>query len=201
MLYIAVILILLGLILIWRAFLLSAAAEKPKLQKPAFYKPFRPLKVLKPPKALSQPLPKAQPPPLPRKTKAHFRPNAQVIPSPPPVVSSPDSIRLQGFFYLDVGHFSRTPQSQREGVSLSSYTGISRVGPGELQVHGSLFLIDSANVRYTYPAEELDQLLFEENGLALIPKNTRQPAAIFLSDGIMKVQSYVKSHAQFSPVA
>ena len=63
-------------------------------------------------------------------------------------------------------------------------------------VNGSSFLIHCKNTSYSYSAGDLDQILFQSDGVALIPIAFDQPTALFLTQESNELKRYIKKNAR-----
>ena len=178
MLYIAILLILIGLFFLWKA-----------LQKPG------------PISSQSSP----QRPNLEPEPRTHVK----TIDSPrqrfafPPATerSTPAKVelRIEGALYLDQKQSSRKLYKGKQGseanLTLKAYNGIHRIGKAILTTQDDIVLLHSGNVSYRYAAKELDQIIFQQKGIALLPNSSRQPAAIFLSAESARFKEHIKNYS------
>ena len=180
MVYVAFLLIFIGLVLLWKAFQEKGNSSGTALSE----------KVPVSSASMGIRLPKEKLRSLP-------------APTPPSVSDSGNMLTgksihyeeqlCSGILYMDHNQISRQ-LSLKKVISSDSYNAIQRIATATLSVKNSIFILHSHNVRYIYPARELEQILFQVNGVAFIPKQAKQPVAIFLSKDVNILKRYIKKH-------
>ena len=58
-------------------------------------------------------------------------------------------------------------------------------------------MVESGNVKYYYTGETLDQIIFKENGIALVPRLRREPVGIFLSEEVKMLKNFIRTHSSY----
>ena len=105
-------------------------------------------------------------------------------------------ILVKGSLYLDNGRYIHYANKNYSELPSRFYEEISRVGVGTMIVNGSSFLIHCKNTSYSYSAGDLDQILFQSDGVALIPIAFDQPTALFLTQESNELKRYIKKNAR-----
>ena len=77
-----------------------------------------------------------------------------------------------------------------------SFTDLKRVGQGTLVLEGGGFYIRCGNAAYSYTAADLEQIVFQKSGLALIPALANRAVPVFITDRPDEVKKYIKKHSQ-----
>ena len=113
--------------------------------------------------------------------------------SPPPLPIVKFSIN--GALYIDEKQSISRAYAKNSGVQINNYKDIHRIGVAVLNVQGDIFMIHSDNTSYRYEAKHLDQIIFQESGVAFIPRKSRQAAAIFLTETeqVERIRLHIKN--------
>ena len=110
------------------------------------------------------------------------------------------SLVVQGVLYLNHNRslplLHGTQGAQVGGETLEAYADVKRVGPGSLVLEGSGFYIRCGNASYSYSTTDLEQILFQERGIALIPDSPNRPAPLFITENPEVIKDYIKRHAR-----
>lgn len=72
---------------------------------------------------------------------------------------------------------------------------LKRIGPGTMVLDNGGFTIRCGNASYNYSSAELDQILFQKSGVALLPVFTDRPVPVFLTDHPDKIKHFIKKYA------
>ncbi len=102
-------------------------------------------------------------------------------------------IKIEGILYLDQEQSCRKIRNGSGALNIS-FNGVQRVGSAKLWIENDVFKIFSGNASFVYLAQTLDQIVFHEVGIALIPNLHYQAAAIFLSEEIEKIKTYMQKN-------
>ena len=84
--------------------------------------------------------------------------------------------------WITAARFPRTI-GRRGEIPTRIFSELRRVGNGTLILEGSSFLIHCGNTSYSYSAGDMDQILFQGSGLALVPIHPDRPIPLFLTTG------------------
>ncbi len=103
---------------------------------------------------------------------------------------------VSGMLYLD--HARRIPaQLDRRGeIPTRIFSGLRRIGTGTLILEDTSFLIHCGNASYAFSAGDLDQILFQSSGVALVPIHPDRPIPLFLTREVERVKHYIKRNAR-----
>ena len=103
---------------------------------------------------------------------------------------------VTGILYLD--HGRRIPgQLGRSGeIPARVFAELRRIGNGTLILENSSFLIHCGNASYSYSTGDMDQILFQGSGLALVPIHPDRPIPVFLTRDVARVKAYIKKNAR-----
>ena len=104
---------------------------------------------------------------------------------------------VAGTLYLD--HGRRLPgQLGRHDQEIPArlFSELRRVGNGTLILERSNFVIHSGNASYSYSAGDMDQILFQSGGLALVPIHADRAIPVFLTRQVEQVKAYIKKNAR-----
>lgn len=121
----------------------------------------------------------------------------RVLSAARPHRQNPDSgITVQGTLYLDYGRRIFRLQSGDGDQMLKLFPELKRIGAGTMSIDAAAFRILCGPAIYSYTASELEQILFQSGGLALLPSSPAAPAPLFLTDQFEQVRQYLKRRAQ-----
>ena len=217
MIYLALLFIFIGIFFLFRAFM-----DKSIVIPPIFKKDSPPPNVF----IKQEPLPQPQflytsppPPPIPKQTPIfteEFKlPTPQPISPPisktinqntPKVIQQKSSnkprlpqLTIHGILYLDQEQSCRKLKGLENTPFNISFNGVQRVGNAKLWVENDVFKIFCGNASYVYLTQTLDQIIFHETGIALVPNLHYQAAAIFLSDEVDKLKNFIQANS-VSPI-
>ena len=110
-------------------------------------------------------------------------------------VSAKVELRIEGALYLDQKQSSRKLYANKGELPIRDYNSIHRIGRAILSTQDDTILLQSGNASYHYAAEDLDQIIFQDKGIALVPHSSKQPGAIFLSMEIARVKDHIKAYS------
>lgn len=105
-------------------------------------------------------------------------------------------LTIQGSLYLDYGRRIFRMQPGAAEQLLKIFPELKRIGPATLSVEPGAFRILCGHAIYSYTASELEQILFQPGGLALLPASAATPAPLFLSERAAEVRLYLKKRAR-----
>ncbi|MEQ9365477.1 MAG: hypothetical protein RIF32_14620 [Leptospirales bacterium] len=103
---------------------------------------------------------------------------------------------VTGVLYLDHGRKIPGQLGRRGEIPTRIFSELRRVGNGTLILENSSFLIHSGNTSYSYSAGDMDQILFQGGGLALVPIHPDRPIPVFLTAEAASVKAYIKKNAR-----
>lgn len=103
---------------------------------------------------------------------------------------------VTGMLYLDHGRKIPAQLGRRGEIPTRVFSELRRVGNGTLILENSSFLIHCGNTSYSYSAGDLDQILFQGSGLALVPIHPDRPIPLFLTAQVDSVKAYIKKNAR-----
>ncbi len=126
----------------------------------------------------------------------------------PPVVSTPRYnvqqngeekkevlLKIRGVFYLDQDRVVCKLPRESESLAGVSYVGFQRIGIAQMVVQNDVFTIESSNATYAYPAKNLDQVIFRNVGVAFIPNLPSQAVGVFLSKEAPAIKKYIQANS------
>ncbi|MCB1324738.1 MAG: hypothetical protein H7A21_19085 [Spirochaetales bacterium] len=107
-----------------------------------------------------------------------------------------EQLIVTGVLYQD--HGRRIPhQVGRFGeLPVRFFSEMRRVGSGTMILERSNFRIHCGNASYSYSAGDLDQIVFQESGVALVPVLPDRPVPVFITREARSVKSFIKKHAR-----
>lgn len=102
----------------------------------------------------------------------------------------------QGVLYLDQSR--RIPHLIGRQVELPErfFDELRRIGEGALILEESSFLIRCGNASYTYSIGDLDQIIFQATGVALVPLLTDRAVPLFITADAEAIKAFIKRHAR-----
>lgn len=103
---------------------------------------------------------------------------------------------VTGMLYLDHGRKIPGQLGRRGEIPTRVFSELRRIGTGTLILENSSFLIHSGNTSYSYSAGDMDQILFQGSGLALVPIHPDRPIPVFLTREVAAVKAYIKKNAR-----
>ncbi len=103
---------------------------------------------------------------------------------------------VTGVLFLDHGRKIPGQIGRRGEIPTRIFSELRRVGNGTLILEGSSFLIHCGNTSYSYSAGDMDQILFQGSGLALVPIHPDRPIPLFLTGDVSAVKAYIKQNAR-----
>ncbi|MBL8021510.1 MAG: hypothetical protein JNM27_17705 [Leptospirales bacterium] len=124
--------------------------------------------------------------------------------SPAPVLTEgrpirraePAQIVVFGALYLDhARNLSIFNTRNPEELPARVFSDFKRVGKGSLVCEGSGFFFKSGHASYQYPVGDLEQIVFLETGVALLPASVKSPIAIFLTDESDRVKAFIRENS------
>ena len=74
------------------------------------------------------------------------------------------------------------------------FNNLKRVGEGSMILDKDSFLIRVGNASYSYSASELDMILFQKKGVALMPLAENRPVPVFITPEPDIIKSYIKKN-------
>ncbi len=199
MIYLAIALIIIGLLFLVKALYASSDynTKKPEQSKPKPEVPSNEKKTPKPKTSFRQANSNLAQPKQITQPKLNFpapRPNPDATLAVEPLI-------MVGSFYLDHSQSLRNHNSKNTKLPANHYANIHRIGISQLIAKTNAFEIHSSNISYSYPTDELAQVLFQDElGFALIPRLGVQPTAIFLTPDSNLLKEHMKKHAKSPPL-
>lgn len=108
----------------------------------------------------------------------------------------PEQLVVFGSLFLDhARNLSFLGKNHAQDLPPRFFQDFKRIGKGTLICEETGFLFKSGHVSHTYPTGDLEQIVFLNSGLALVPSSPRSPIAIFLTDESDRVKAYIRDHA------
>jgi hypothetical protein len=108
----------------------------------------------------------------------------------------PEQLVVFGSLFLDhARNLSFLGKNHAEDLPPRIFQDFKRIGKGTLICEETGFLFKSGHVSHTYPTGDLEQIVFLNSGLALVPTSPRSPIAIFLTGESDRVKAYIRDHA------
>ena len=100
--------------------------------------------------------------------------------------------RLEGVLYLDHGRkIPFTDKNLKEKNLLEELNGLKRGGEVLLSVEKGIFHFKSANAVYSYAADELEQVIFMDEGFVMIPVDRKLPVPLLLTESVSVMKEYL----------
>lgn len=99
---------------------------------------------------------------------------------------------LEGTLYLDRGR--KIPLADiklKERPLVDEFAGFSRMGHGLMTEDKGIFYFHAGNAVYSYAVNDLEQIVFYNQGFALIPLNKNLPAPLFLTDAVDEMKEFL----------
>ena len=76
-----------------------------------------------------------------------------------------------------------------------AFANLRRVGQGTLVMEGGGFHIHCGNANYSYTVSDLEQIVFQDRGVALIPTRHDHAVPVFITAEPERIKNYIKKHA------
>lgn len=101
--------------------------------------------------------------------------------------------QMEGTLYLD--HSGKIPFGEKD-LSISERSeedlrNFKRVGSAKLKEEDGKFVFYSGNASYTYQSYELDQIVFYDQGVAFLLKDTRSPRPVYFTKGLDELKDFL----------
>jgi len=103
-------------------------------------------------------------------------------------------LMVDGVLYLSRGRHLPVLFLSEEN-SPRGFDDLKRVGRGTLIAEGGGFYIRCGNAGYSYSVAELEQIVFRDRGLALIPVLSNRPVPVFITENSDDLKDYIKKNA------
>lgn len=112
----------------------------------------------------------------------------------------PEQLIVPGTLYLD--HGRKIPDQLGRGGDLPArlFSELRRIGKGTMILESGRFLIHSGNASYSYSAGDLDQIVFQPGGLALVPIPSDRAIPVFLTPRVDEIKAHIKKNARIRAV-
>ncbi|MCB1308201.1 MAG: hypothetical protein KDK30_08490 [Leptospiraceae bacterium] len=111
-------------------------------------------------------------------------------------VKEPEQFITRGVLYQDHGRRIPGRIGRVEDMPVRYFQELRRVGRGTLIIEGSTFMIHCGNASYSYSAGDLEQIVFQPGGVALVPLLPDRPVPVFITHDSEGVKKYIKRHAR-----
>ena len=129
--------------------------------------------------------------------RRHVRAGVQTLgagtPGAFPEIQGPPPLALQGILFLKPDRGSDSNDLLADGERLLGQ--VRRVGEATLLVEGGRFLIRSGDASFSYSANDLDEVRFEQGGFSLIPVDRNRPVPVFLTERPDELKEYLRKHS------
>ncbi len=100
---------------------------------------------------------------------------------------------MEGTLYLD--HSGKIPFGEKDlsdaETGEETLRNFKRVGPAKLKEEDGKFVFYSGNASYTYQAHELDQVVFYDQGIAFLLKDTRAPRPVYFTKEMDELKNFL----------
>ena len=83
-----------------------------------------------------------------------------------------------------------------EELPVRFFDELRRVGSGNLIIEEGAFIIRSGNATYHYSIGDLDQIIFQPTGVALVPIMGDRSVALFITEDAQKIREFIKEHVR-----
>ncbi len=112
----------------------------------------------------------------------------------------PEQLIVPGTLYLD--HGRKIPDQLGRGGDLPArlFSELRRIGKGTMILESGRFQIHSGNASYSYSAGDLDQIVFQPGGLALVPIPADRAIPVFLTPRVDEIKAHIKKNARIRAV-
>ncbi len=104
-------------------------------------------------------------------------------------------LSARGILYLDQERRFPYMTKNYSEIPPGQYNDLRRIGRGTITVGQKRFTLHCGEVNYSYSARDLDQILFKPDGLALVPLRFDRPIPLFLTREVDKIKGFIKRHA------
>ncbi len=114
----------------------------------------------------------------------------QTIPEIPEVEAE---LNLSGTLYLDQSGKLPFGKTDLKDVQLTEedVRNFRRVGPAELNEENGKLVFHSKNTSFTYPAKDIDQVVFYHQGFVLIPRESQAPRPVFFTKDLDSMKEFL----------
>lgn len=113
-----------------------------------------------------------------------------------PMEPEEDPVHVDGVLFIDRSRQIHVHADRLKNSPLNFFQELKREGKGTLTVQGKNFRIDTANASHNYSASDLEQILFLQKGLALIPMNKSSSVPVFITDRPDEIKDFIKRHSR-----
>jgi len=116
---------------------------------------------------------------------------------PPEIEPKIHSFHMEGVLYLD--HSGKIPFGEKDLSETESteetLRNFKRVGPAKLKEEDGKFVFYSGNASYTYQSYELDQVVFYDQGIVFLLKDTRAPRPVYFTKEMDELKDFLSQAA------
>ncbi|MCB1171934.1 MAG: hypothetical protein KDK39_00140, partial [Leptospiraceae bacterium] len=113
-----------------------------------------------------------------------------------PLESQVNLLQLSGTLLLDHKRHLLARNSHYSNLSMDFFAHLQRIGPANLRFQPNEFQILCENQVFTYPLADLDQIIFQDSGAALVPVSAQLPIAVFLCADAARIKAFVRDRSR-----
>lgn len=107
-----------------------------------------------------------------------------------------DPVRIDGILFMDRSRQIHVHADRLKNSPLHFFQELKREGKGSLSIQGRNFRIDTAHSSHNYSASDLEQILFLQKGVALVPLNRSLSVPVFITDRPDEIKNFIKRHSR-----
>ncbi len=123
------------------------------------------------------------------------RPSKSIRPSVDRSYPEEEQLIVAGVLFIDQGRSIPFQLEKFRDVPGRFFSGLRRIGRASLVIQGSQFIIHCGNAVYTVSAAELEQVLFQDQGVAFVPILPDKPVNVFITEHSQKIKEYIQKRS------
>lgn len=111
-----------------------------------------------------------------------------------------EQLITKGILFLDKGRRLPGMMGKFSELPVRFFDELRRIGTGNLIIEEGAFIVRSGNATYHYSIGDLDQILFQPSGVALVPVLPDRSVALFITKEAEAIRSFMKEHVRMKSV-
>jgi len=106
-----------------------------------------------------------------------------------------ETFSTEGILFLDYGRKVHLNAGRFERIDPELFMKLKRSGRSDIVIRGTEFTIHTGNATHRYPSTELEQILFLDGGIALVPLDEKEPVSVFLTESVHEIRDHIKRNS------
>ena len=109
---------------------------------------------------------------------------------------SGEQLIAEGVLFLDHGRQIHLNAGRFDRLDSSSFLNLKRAGSADMKVLPDGFTIHCGRASYRLSSESLEQILFLNGGIALVPSARSEAVVVFLTEATDRIREFVKKYSR-----